>query len=145
MAFVQSVALERLMQKAENSTCVPSGLLRLPLTHAAVDLRSWGGVCMPTSCLLSAPPQAQLPLKAGDSHTCLQRWFSRIASFLPKSFAVSFQWPILRTLTTRQRSLPFTAINVGSHARAKSFASRPSISTSNASPAKVRNPRHPAQ
>lgn len=49
-----------------------------------------------------------------------------------------FQWPTLKTLTTRQRSLSFTAINVESRAKEKCFGSRPSISTSNVSPAKVR-------
>lgn len=50
-----------------------------------------------------------------------------------------FQWLTPRTRTTRQRSLSFTATNVGSHARAKCFGSRPNISTSNVSPAKVRS------
>lgn len=49
-----------------------------------------------------------------------------------------FQWPTLRTLTTRPRSPPFTAINAGSHARGRCSGSRPSTSTSNVSPAKVR-------
>lgn len=52
-------------------------------------------------------------------------------------FLFFFQWPTLRTLTTHQRSLSFTAINVGSRARVKCFGSRPNISTSNVSPAKV--------
>lgn len=50
---------------------------------------------------------------------------------------IFFQWRTLRTLTTHQRSLSFTAINVGSLARVKCFGSRPNISTSSVSPAKV--------
>lgn len=48
-----------------------------------------------------------------------------------------FQWPTLKTHTTLPRSLSFTAINAESHARVKYFGSRPNISTSNVSPAKV--------
>lgn len=86
---------------------------------------------------------AHLLLRGGDSQASLYRpwcfvlFFVCNTPFSTGSFAVSFQWPILRTLTTRRRNLSFTAINAGSHARAKCYGCRPSISTSNASPAKV--------
>lgn len=123
--------------------CVPNRLFRLPLTHTAVEPRSWGVVCVPTSCFLNGHVAHFHCVPVTLTHPCKE--FSRHFSFSPKSFAVSFQWPILRTLTTQQRSLSFTAINVGSHARAKCFGSRPSISTSNASPAKVQYLQHPAK
>lgn len=63
--------------------------------------------------------------------------FCRNAFYSHGSFFFFFQWPTLRTLTTHRRSLSFTAINVGSRARGKYFGSRPNISTSNVSPAKV--------
>ena len=65
--------------------------------------------------------------------------FCRNAFYSHGSFVFFFQWPTLRTLTTHQRSLSFTAINVESRAKGKCFGSRPSISISNVSPAKVRH------
>lgn len=64
--------------------------------------------------------------------------FCRNAFFSCSLLLLFFQWPTRRTLTTHPRSQSFTAINVGSRAKVKCFGSRPNISTSNVSPAKVR-------
>lgn len=124
-----------LASQGDKPSVFPAGPLKPQLSYLSVYPHDYGTGKRLNLSFLSQSVVHWVTSLRGYSCRPIMTPFWRNALYSHRS--LFFQWPTLRTLTTHRRSLSFTAINVGSHARVKYFGSRPNISTSNVSPAKV--------